>query len=207
MRRPTLFTFTLHVFSMKWSSRLGFFFVSLHFVLTRNLWTAPSAAAFVSAPLSSKRISRKFPLALPERHASFVLRSVAPQLQITFDIGYEHLLIKYMLKQYSRFRFHVCFRILVDFLFSFSLYWSSLSPPLHRSGLRNPKAPPGLFSVSSVPAAYIFAGWLLLGPEHGGGADGSFPTVSLSGRVMLTDTGGGERGERMRQNGAGAYLS
>jgi len=34
-------------------------------------------------------------------------------ISITFPIGYERLLIMYMLKEYSRFQFHVCFRILV----------------------------------------------------------------------------------------------
>jgi len=47
----------------------------------------------------------------------------------------------------------------------------------------------------------------VLGREHGGGLDGTFPTVSLSGRVMPTEAGRkGTQGEA-RQNGQGACPS
>jgi len=53
-------------------------------------------------------------------------------ISITFDIGYERLLIKYMLKEYSRFRFsHLLSNTSSFFLssFNFRIFFDSSSSP------------------------------------------------------------------------------
>ncbi len=128
------FSFALRVFSMKWSHQLSVF-RSLRFVLPRFPWTLPPAAAFVCVPPISKRTSRNFPPAFPEETRIFrVLRHLSSNfsISITFDIGYECLLIKYMLKQYSRFRIS---RLLSNTSSIFSFLARPRLPPLHLSGL------------------------------------------------------------------------
>jgi len=132
-----LFSFALRVFSMKSSYRLSVFrsapfrspTLSLDFVTT---------AAFVFVPSFSKRISRNFPLALPEEtRILHVLWHVSSNfsISITLDIGYERLLISICSKNIHDFDFHVGCRILVHSSFSFHFFDWSLSPPLHLSGL------------------------------------------------------------------------
>ena len=105
----------------------------MRFVLLRFLWIHPPAAAFVFAPPFSKEYRVVSPsLSRRDAHPRVLwhVRSDFSVL-ITFDTGYEFLLIKYMLKEYSRFRVSH----LLSNTFSFLFFDSSSSPPLHLSGL------------------------------------------------------------------------
>jgi hypothetical protein len=88
---------------MKLSNRLGVsLFCSVSF--SHTFFGLRRPAAFVLAPPISKRlILCDFPEVLPEEtrvlHIMFCGTSAQNfSISITFDIGYEHLLIKYMLE-------------------------------------------------------------------------------------------------------------
>jgi len=123
----TLFSFALRVFSMKWYIRLGFL-VRAVFVLPRFLWTPPPVGF---APPFSKRISRSFPCGSSRKsHIFRVVWYVGSKfsISITFDIGYECLLIRYNSKNLrdSILMFAFEYKFIFQLLLLFGLVFVSL---------------------------------------------------------------------------------
>ena len=116
----------------EWSNRLRVFSFAPFRSPTLSLDSAARCCFCVCPPIF-QRILRNFSPALPEE--TRILRvlwhlSSNFSISITFDIGCERLLIRYILKEYSRFDLQVCFRILVQIFFPFVFFDSYLSPPL-----------------------------------------------------------------------------
>ena len=107
-----LFSFALRVFSMKWSNRHSVFSFAPFRPPTLSLDFSTRCCFCVCVPPFSPKYRVIFPQPLPEETRIFVFCGASLSsnfsISITFDIGYERLLlITYMLKQYSRFDFLV----------------------------------------------------------------------------------------------------
>ena len=135
----TLFSLALRIFSMNWPNRLGVF-------------------SFRSVSFSHAFFGLRRPLLL-----SFISKRIKSLNLDTFDIGYERLPIKYMLKQYSRFRFSCLLSNTIACSFAFFFpFWPIFDSPIASIGSLKSILTPLLDYSLCLPCLPCTSRWLVV---------------------------------------------